>query len=205
MPSRTSRRTYLLALLIVAAIASFIAYEIHKENSENAAFLAHLTNLTQDSVELEKITSFESIENEGSGWLNINGYDSNPATDTYYTVRQVHFADFASATELTRQQVYTLAGIFQKYPFIGRVQNDVNISGECADEANASSRCTALEFHLKLSLLMLWFADPTTWYSSGYMYVPFELSKYNQAYLSRYFASVQQIAPHWYTFSGEHF
>jgi hypothetical protein len=127
------------------------------------------------------------------------------ATDIYYTAGQVHFADFASTTNLTRQQVYTLADIFQKYPFVGRVQNDVNINGECADEVRVASPCTALKFFLPLSLRKLWFSDPIAWYSSGYMYVPFELSKDNQAYLNRYFADVKEIAPHWYAFSGEHF
>ena len=98
----------------------------------------------------------------------------------------------------------TLTGIIQKYPFVGRVRNDVNISGECTDNGGAFFPCTALKFYFPLSLRGLWFSDSVTWYSSGYMYVPFELSKDNQEYLSRYFASVQQIAPHWYAFSGEH-
>ena len=117
----------------------------------------------------------------------------------------MHFAGFASTTHLTQQDVYALTDMFKKYPFIGRIKNDINIGGECTDEKNSSYPCTALEFYLPLSLLVLWFSDPAPGIPSGYMYIPFALTDSNQAYFSRYFMSVKEIAPNWYSFTGQHF
>ena len=166
---------WVIIVLVLLTGVVFYVYETSKQNSEKAEFLASLKSLSQDSTNLEKINSFDSIENSGGGWFNINSYDSNPDKDIYYTVAPVHFAGFASTTHLTQQDVYALTDMFKKYSFIGRIKNEVNIGGECTDEKNSSYPCTALEFYLPLSLLTLWFSDPAQWYSNGFIYIPFAL------------------------------
>jgi hypothetical protein len=195
---------WILAIATFLASVSFFAYEMNTANIENDQFLANLKDIAQTSNNIEKVRSFYSIENSGRGWFNINGYDANPVKDIYYTVAPVHVSEFASTTDLSPSEVYFLTDVFKKYPFVGRIRNDVSISGTCADERNVNYSCTALEFYLPLSLLTLWSSDASTWYSSGYMYVPFELSASDQSYLHHYFTEVKEVGPDWYSFSGQH-
>jgi hypothetical protein len=202
MPSRTSKRTYLLAFLIVATIASFTAYEIQKENSENVEFLANLSNLSLDSMELAKIDGFQ-IENENNGSFNVDGNNADPSDRAYYTYKPVSLVEFASSTGKTVDQVNMLFKFEEKHPYIAMVQGDVNLNGICRGANGISYQCTVVKFYLQRPFIYQFFYNPTDWYSSGYMYVPFELSNDNQAYLNRYFTDVKEIAPHWYAFSGE--
>jgi len=191
-----------IALLLV--LATLHVYGSIRQDAEDAEFLRALTSLSQDSAGLETMANFQSVERSGGGWLRINGYDSNPANDIYYTIGRVQFAGFASSTGLTREQVDELTNVLQKYPFIARIDNNVNISGQCVDKINNLHRCTALEFYPSIGLYRLWFTDPASWYSSGHMYIPFQLSASNQSYLQRYFQKVTEIDPNWYSFTGQH-
>src|SRR5215831_4727673 len=188
-----------IALLLV--LATLHVYGSTRQDAEDAEFLRALTSLSQDSAGLETMATFQSVERSGGGWFRINGYDSNPANDIYYTVGPVQFAGFASSTGLTREQVDELTNVLQKYSFIARIENNVNISGECANNTNNLHRCTALEFYPPIGLYRLWFTDPASWHSSGHLYIPFQLSASNQSYLQRYFQEVMEIAPNWYSFT----
>jgi hypothetical protein len=192
-----------IIVAVFAAGAGFYLYGVYEQNSEQVAFVSSLGGLSQDAGLLAKINGFQ-IENEKNGSFNINGFVADPSNNKYYTDKPVQLAQFASSTNLSITQINTLLNFAKQTSYIERTEGDVNIGPVCTDENKVSSPCTVVEFYLSPSLFSAWFSDPASWYSYGYMYVPFALTQNNQAYFDRYFGTMKNLAPNWYSFSGKH-
>lgn len=194
----------IVVALTLLAGAPFSLHEMTLERTENTAFVSNLENFSQEPIALAQIDGFR-MENENNGSFNVDGNNTAPSDNEYYTNRPVSLKEFASSTDMTTAQVDTLIGFAQKYPYIEMVEGDVNTGGKCTGRNGVSYSCTAVKFYLQHPFIFQFFSDPAAGYSSGYMYIPFALTSSNQAYLSRYFKTVTEIAPNWYAFSGEHF
>jgi hypothetical protein len=192
-----------VVLILLGAGAWFYFQEAQIEKDNREVFVYSIKNMSQDALRLAAINGFD-IENEYNGSFNINGYKSAPYENRYFTDRPASLTEFASSTGLTVDDVNMLLDFVQKHTYLAQIRGNVNLNGQCKSNSDATYTCSAVEFYIQPSLLTLWLSDPAIWYSNGYMYIPFPLTKYNQSYLDRYFGSVQEIAPNWYQFSGEH-
>jgi hypothetical protein len=191
---------YIWIVVTGILIAGVVLYwgKVRVEDSDNESFVSNIESLSKVVDGLSTINGF-TIERKANSSVSINGFVADPSAQKYFTTHPVQIGEYASGTSLTIEQLHTLFDLVQKLSYVQMIRGDVNIGGKC-DGRRGTYACTAVEFYLRPSLLSMWFSDPTSWYSSGYIYVPASISATSQNYFRTHFYQVTEIAPDWFSF-----
>jgi hypothetical protein len=194
---------YIWIVVTGILIARVVLYwgQVRVEYSDNGLFVSNIESLSKAVDGLSAIDGF-TIEREANSSLSINGFVADPSAQKYVTAHQVQIGEYASSTGLTIEQLHTPFDVVQEVSYVKMIRGDVNVGGKC-DGRRGTYACTAVEFYLRPSPLARWFSDPTSWYSSGYVYVPASLSTTSQNYFHTHFYQVTEIAPDWFSFHTE--